>query len=248
MDLGLQGRVALVTGAARGIGAAVVRSLAREGCDLVLVDHVQGGLDDLVADVEGLDRSALVLEVDVRDLEGAATAVERVRSELGRLDILVANAGIARDRVVWKMEEEAWDEVIDVNLKGCFTFARAAIPVMRERAWGRIVAIASINGLRGKFGQTNYAASKAGLIGLCKSLAREVGRYGVTTNVVAPGMVMTEMAAGLPDPIIQAALDETVLDRLAESEDVADVVSFLCSDRARHITGEVVRVDGGQCI
>jgi len=249
MDLGLKGRIALVTGAARGIGAAIARSLAREQCDVALLDlEGMAGLEEVAEEVRSLGARALVVEGDVRDAEAAVRTVQEIQKELGGLDVLVANAGITRDAVIWKMEEEAWDEVIDVNLKGCFTFARAVAPVLRERSWGRIVAVASINGIRGKFGQSNYAASKAGLIGLCKSLARELGRYGVTANVVAPGMVRTEMAAGLPERFTKAAMDESVLGRLAEPEEVADAVAFLCSERARHITGEVVRVDGGQCI
>ncbi len=249
MDLGLVGRVALVTGAAQGIGAAVARSLAQEGCDVAVLDRTAGACLDRVAEqIRAHGRRALVIEGDVRDMEGAARTVQRVQAELGSLDILVANAGISRDAVIWKMDEAAWNDVIDVNLKGCFTFSRAAAPALRARSWGRIVAVASINGIRGKFGQSNYAASKAGLIGLCKSLARELGRFGVTVNVVAPGMVRTEMAARLPAPVIQTAVDEGVLGRLAEPDDVADAVAFLCSERARHITGEVVRVDGGQCI
>jgi acetoacetyl-CoA reductase/3-oxoacyl-[acyl-carrier protein] reductase len=146
------------------------------------------------------------------------------------------------------MTEAAWDDVLDVNLKGCWTMARAAVPTMRAQGWGRIVAITSINGLRGKFGQANYAASKAGLIGLTKALARELGAFGVTVNAVAPGMVMTEMARALPEQVVDQARAEAVLGRLAEPGDIADAVTFLCSERARCVTGEVLRVDGGQYI
>ncbi len=247
MDLGLVGRVALVTGAAKGIGAAVARRLAEEGCVLALIDREHGPeLDGVVEQVRDFGGSVLPLELDVRDAAGAERAVQQVLDELGTIDIFVANAGITRDRVVWKMEEDAWDDVIDVNLKGCFTFARAVAPVFRSRRWGRIVAIASINGLRGKFGQANYSASKAGMIGLCKTLAIELGPSGVTVNVVAPGMVMTDMVAGLPERFLESARAESVLDRLGEPEDVADAVTFLCSGRARHITGTVLQVDGGQ--
>ena len=249
MDLGLSGRVAIVTGAARGIGAATALSLAREGCDLCLVDLPDNGaLGDVSHRVRALDRRVVVVEGDVRDAATAAEAVRRVEEMSGGLDIAVCNAGITRDTVIWKMDEEAWDEVIAVNLRGCFTFARAAALQFRHRDWGRIVGIASINGLRGRFGQTNYAASKAGLVGLFKSLARELGRFGVTANVVAPGMVRTDMAQQLSDDRLQAAVDEGVVGRLAEPDDVADAVTFLCSDRARHITGAVVKVDGGQYI
>jgi 3-oxoacyl-[acyl-carrier protein] reductase len=167
---------------------------------------------------------------------------------LGRLDILVCNAGITRDAVVWKMSEEAWDQVLDVNLKGCFTFCRAAAPVFRAQRSGRIVTISSINGLRGKVGQANYAASKAGMVALTKTLARELGPSGVTVNCVAPGLVATEMMASLPTEVLDRALKESALGRIAQPEDVAQVVAFLCSDRARHVTGEVIKVDGGQYI
>jgi 3-oxoacyl-[acyl-carrier protein] reductase len=146
------------------------------------------------------------------------------------------------------MTEEQWDAVLDANLKGSFAVARAAAPALRENQWGRIVLIGSINGRRGKFGQANYAASKAGLVGLGKTLARELGRFGITVNVVAPGMVATPMTAVLPAEAIARAEEEAVLRRIAEPRDVADAVTFLCSDRARHITGTVVPVDGGQDI
>lgn len=247
MDLGLTGRVALVTGAARGIGAAIAAGLAREGCDLALLDTDIGQeMEGVVAEVEDLGRRALPAAADVRDFGRAEEVVAEVVERFGGLDILVCNAGITRDAVVWKMDEAGWDDVLDVNLKGCFTYAHAAAPVLRERGWGRIVAVASINGLRGKFGQANYSASKAGLIGLAKTLARELGRSGVTVNVVAPGMVLTDMARELPERFLDAARAETVLDRLATPGDVASLVTFLCSTAAGHITGEVVRVDGGQ--
>jgi 3-oxoacyl-[acyl-carrier protein] reductase len=167
---------------------------------------------------------------------------------LGRLDILVCNAGITRDAVVWKMPEEAWDEVLDVNLKGCVAFCRAAAPTFRSQAHGRIVTLASINGLRGKVGQANYAASKAGVVALTKTLARELGPSGVTVNCVAPGLVATEMAAALPAEVTEQARKETALGRIAQPADVAQVVVFLCSEPARHVTGEVIKVDGGQYI
>jgi 3-oxoacyl-[acyl-carrier protein] reductase len=233
VDLDLAGQVALVTGAGRGIGAAVARELAREGCDVALVD---------------LGTFAGAEAVDVTDLAAADTAVAATVHALGRLDILVCNAGITRDAVVWKMSEEAWDQVLDVNLKGCFTFCRAAAPVFRAQRSGRIVTLSSINGLRGKVGQANYAASKAGIVALTKTLARELGPSGVTANCVAPGLVATEMTVTLPTEVLDRALKESALGRVAQPEDVAQVVTFLCSDRARHVTGEVVKVDGGQYI
>ncbi len=241
--------MALVTGAGRGIGAAVARALAHDGYDVCLLDVVDGAAIRGVADeVRSLGRRCVTAIADVRSPDEARRAVQAAVSELGGLHALVCNAGITRDAVVWKMTEQAWDDVLAVNLKGCFTMVHAAVPALRSEGWGRIVTVASINGLRGRFGQANYAASKAGLIGFTKSVAREVGAFGVTANVVAPGMVMTEMAKALPERFQAVALEDSVLGRLTEPEDVADAVAFLCSDRARAVTGEVLRVDCGQYI
>jgi 3-oxoacyl-[acyl-carrier protein] reductase len=198
--------------------------------------------------IRDLGRRALPLQTDVTDFAAAQEAVDRVVSELGGLDVLVCNAGITWDGVVWKMTEEQWDKVIDTNLKGYFNYNRAAARVFKDQRRGKIVNITSINGIRGKFAQSNYSASKAGNIALTKALARELGKFNVNVNAVAPGMVMTEMAEKIPPEFLNAAVKETVLGRIAASEDVADVVAFLCSDRSRHVTGEVVKVDGGQYI
>lgn len=247
MDLGLHGRVALVTGAGRGIGAAIARALAAEGCDVALVElAVDGPVQRVAEEIRALGRRAHPVACDVRDFDAAGSAVERVVRELGGLHVLVCNAGITRDAVSWKMSEAEWDDVLAVNLKGCFNFVRAAVPALREAAWGRVVAVSSINGLRGKFGLANYAASKAGLVGLAKSLARELGAFGVTVNVVAPGMVLTDMVRTLPDEVLEGARSEAVTGRLAEPGEVASAVTFLCSEAAGSITGETLRVDGGQ--
>jgi 3-oxoacyl-[acyl-carrier protein] reductase len=249
MDLGLMGHAAIVTGGRSGIGAAIALGLAHEGCDVALVDQVVDDRARAVArGIEATGRRALLLEADVRDFAAAEAVVGDAVKEFGRLDIMVGNAGVTADALSWKMTEEQWDTVLDVNLKGCFAYARAAAPVLRERHGGRIVFIASINGLRGKAGQANYTASKAGVIALGKTLARELGRSNVTVNVVAPGMVRTGMTEALPGEVVQRAVDETVLGRIATPEDIADAVVFLCSERARHVTGAVLRVDGGQDI
>jgi 3-oxoacyl-[acyl-carrier protein] reductase len=248
MDLGLAGRTALVTGGRRGIGAAVVRALAAEGMKVAILDRVGGEeLEAVLRHVENGGGQALGLEGDAADFGTAEDAVARVVGEWGGLDVLVCSAGVTRDRVSWKMTAEEWDEVLRVNLTGTFACARAAGAAMRGRGeGGRIVAVSSINGLRGKFGQTNYAASKAGVHGLVKALARELGPAGVTVNAVAPGLVKTPMTEDLPQEVISRSLDETVTGRLTDPEDVANAVVFLASRLAGQVTGEILTVDGGQ--
>jgi len=249
MQRDLVGRSTLVTGAGRGIGAAIARELARQGSDVALVDL--GSYDEaavVAAELRARGRKAIALRADVSDFIAAEDAVAAAVEALGHLDGLVCNAGITRDAVSWKMTEAAWDAVLDVNLKGCFAFCRAAAPGFRAQKRGRIVTIASINGMRGKFGQSNYAASKAGVIGLTKALARELGPSGVNVNCVAPGFIRTEMTAKLPPAVVERAVEEAALGRLGETEEVAAVVAFLLSDQARYVTGEIIKVDGGQYI
>lgn len=247
MNLALSGQAALVTGAGRGIGAAIVRELARAGCDVALVEFgAFAEAESLAGELRDAGRRSIAIRADVSDFAGAEQTVAAAVDALGRMDHLVCNAGIARDAMSWKMTEEQWDQVIDVNLKGCFAYCRAVAGLFRKQLHGRIVNIASVNGLRGKAGQSNYAASKAGIIALTRTLARELGPKGVNVNCIAPGMVRTEMTAKLPPAVLESALADTPLGRMAEPEDVARVVVFLCSEASRHITGEVIRVDGGQ--
>lgn len=249
MNLGLEGKVAIVTGGSRGIGAAISLELARQGCDVALTCKGRlAAAQEVVAAIAALGRRGLAVQTDVADFAAAEATVARVVAEFGRLDILVCNAGITWDGVIWKMTEEQWDAVIDTNLKGYFTYNRAAAQLFKEQRSGKIVNVSSINGLRGKFAQTNYSAAKGGNNALTKALARELGKFDVNVNAVAPGMVMTEMAATIPPEFLNKAVNETVLGRIASAEDVAHVVAFLCSDYARHITGEVIKVDGGQYI
>ena len=245
----LDHRVAVVTGAARGIGRAIAIELASCGADIVLADVCpDADAADTHRAVVAAGRRAVFVQGDVALPADAVRMVTAALGTFGRLDILVNNAGISRDAMVWRMTDEQWDAVLQVSLKGPFNTIRAVAPIFKQQASGRIVNIASINGLRGKFGQSNYAAAKAGVIGLTKSVARELGRFGVTCNAVAPGLIDTDMTRQLPADVRQKALDEIVLGRIGTPEDVAGVVAFLCTDKARHVTGEVIKVDGGQYI
>jgi 3-oxoacyl-[acyl-carrier protein] reductase len=245
----LEGKVAIVTGGSLGIGSAIALALAKEGADVALNYRKHDAeAKAIVEEIEAMGRRGMAIKADVAKTEDAENMVKIVSKELGSLDILVCNAGINMDSVIWKMTEEQWDTVMDVNLKGYFNYARAVAPKFKEQKHGKIVNITSINGLRGKFGQSNYSASKGGIIALTKTLARELGRYNINANAVAPGMIGTEMMLRLPEEWKQKAVDETVLGRIGTPEDVANVVVFLCTEKAKHITGEVIKVDGGQYI
>ena len=247
MDLGLRGKKAIVTGGASGIGAAIVLELAREGCDVAIVDRLpEEDARELIHALEATGARSHYVQADVRDPGLADRSVAAILEAFGGLDILVCSAGVRQDAMSWKMTVAQWDEVISVNLTGCFHWNRAAAAVLRNRRSGRIVNISSINGLRGKLGQANYAASKAGVIALSKTLARELGPSGITVNVVAPGMVRTSMTSELPRAVVDSALRETLTERLAEPEDCAAAVVFLCSERASRVTGHVLQVDSGQ--
>ena len=245
----LEGKVALVTGGRVGIGRAIALDLAANGANVAIVSrHDDSVAREVVAKIEALGRSGLSIQADVGIFADAALVVKRVIDTFGRLDILVNNAGINQDVVVWKMEEEQWDEVIKTNLKGYFNYIRAVALLFKDQAHGVIVKVISINALRGKFGQANYAASKAGIIGLTKTVAKELGKYNVNVNAVAAGLIETEMVARAPESVRQMALAESALGRIGKVEDIAYLTSFLCSPKAAHITGEVIKVDGGQYI
>lgn len=235
-SISLRGKVALVTGASGGIGAACAKLFLEAGARVLSCDLPKREIPP------GTERHSC----DLADPEAIASMAAHLRKEVGELHLLVHAAGITRDAVLWKMEREAWDGVMAVNLDSGFHLLRTLAPLIRECGGGSVVLVASINGERGKLGQANYAASKAGLIALGKTAAIELGRSGVRVNCIAPGWIDTPMTAALPEEYKQRAIAESALGRTGVPEDVANAALFLCSDLARHITGQVLRVDGGQ--
>jgi 3-oxoacyl-[acyl-carrier protein] reductase len=242
-DRELEGQVALVTGGSRGIGAAVCAELGRAGAEVVV--NYTANADAAEAVRTAIGGSAHAVRGDISTMEGATGLVEQVESEIGPIAILVNNAGITRDNLIMKLAEEDWRSVIDTNLGGAFFTCRAVARPMLKRRAGAIVNMSSVVGVHGNAGQTNYAASKAGLIGLTKSLAKELGGRGIRVNAVAPGYISTELTDALPEPAREAILKSTPLGRLGTTDDVARAVRFLVSDAAAFVTGHVLAVDGG---
>jgi 3-oxoacyl-[acyl-carrier protein] reductase len=245
----LDNKSAIVTGACMGIGASIAIKLAQYGANVTIIDLKSFEDSKAVIDkISSFGRKSLFIHADTSNFADAAIAVQQVLDEFGSLDILVNNAGINKDAVIWKMSEEEWDSVMNVNLKGYFNYIRHISPIFKEQKHGKIVNVSSINGLRGKFGQSNYSTSKAGVIALTKTVARELGKYSVNVNAVAPGLILTEMMEKLPEDVKNTALNDIVLNRIGMPDDIANTVAFLCSELSRHITGEVIKVDGGQYI
>lgn len=242
----LTGKTALITGATRGIGLAIARHMASEGADIAFA-YVSSDekAQALVQELESLAVRARGFKTDVSSLPAVTEMVQDIVREFGRIDILVNNAGITRDGLIMRMNEEQWDQVIDTNLKSAFNCIKACSMIMMKQRSGSIVTVSSVSGIHGNAGQTNYAASKAGLIGLAKSVAKELASRGIRSNVVAPGFVMTEMTGALPEETLEGWCRSIPLGRGATTLEIAQAVSFLASDQASYITGQVLAVDGG---
>ncbi|RLB70262.1 MAG: beta-ketoacyl-ACP reductase [Deltaproteobacteria bacterium] len=241
----LSGKTALITGCGRGIGKAIALTLARAGADIVVNDIDQETAENLAAEITGLGRKVLICCGSVGSRADIDAIFTKIKDEFEHLDILVNNAGITRDNMLMKMTDQEWDQVMDVNLKGVFYCTRAAAEMMKEQAYGKVVNLTSVTALTGNVGQVNYAASKAGVIGITKTLARELARYQITINAVAPGFIDTPMTASIPDEIKQTIVRGIPLGRAGSPEDVANLVKFLASDESAYITGQIISCNGG---
>jgi len=240
----LENKIAIITGAARGIGQAIAELFAREGAVVILLDLLPEG-KEVAAKITAAGGKAEFHSVSVTDKGALETVFKQIHNTHGRIDILINNAGITRDRTLEKMSEDEWDAVVEVNLKGVFLCTQAAIPYMKEQQYGRIVSAASNVGLRGNFGQTNYAATKAGVIAMAKTWTVELGKYGITANAVAPGFTMTEMVQKIPEAHFEAIKKSIPLGTVAQPIDIAYGYLYLASDEARFVSGICLTIDGG---
>lgn len=241
----LKDKVALITGAGLGIGREIALAFAREGCDIAVCDIMEGPACETAKEIEKLGRKSAFYIVDVSKTADVEAIVNKVVDNFGSINILINNAGITRDGLIMRMSESDWDAVLSVNLKGVYNFTKAVVRHMMKARSGRIISISSIVGLMGNPGQANYSASKAGVIGLTKSVAKELASRNITVNAIAPGFIKTRMTEALTELQRKAMLDRIPLNRLGEPQDVANAALFLASDLASYITGQVITVDGG---
>ncbi|MFH5916678.1 3-oxoacyl-[acyl-carrier-protein] reductase [Clostridium perfringens] len=242
----LKDKVAIVTGGTRGIGRAIALKLADHGANIVInYRNSDKEAEELKAILEGKGVKVLTVKCDISNFEDSKNLMDKCKEVFGKIDILVNNAGITKDTLIMRMKEQDFDNVIDVNLKGTFNCAKHASAIMLKQRFGKIINMTSVVGIAGNAGQVNYAASKAGVIGLTKSLAKELGSRGITVNAVAPGFINTDMTASLSEKVKEEASKNIPLKRLGDPEDVANLVGFLASDAANYITGQVINVDGG---
>ena len=241
----LANQIAVVTGAGRGIGRAIALKFAAAGADVVCVSRTAENAEKAAAEVRALGRRAWAFAVDVSDPAAIAAAAEKILAETGRVDVLVNNAGVTKDGLLMRMSEADWDTVLDTNLRGAFLFTKAFTRTFLKQRSGRIINLASVIGLIGNAGQCNYAASKAGLIGFTKSVAKEFGSRGVTCNAIAPGFIATDMTAALDDKLKEALLKQIPLGALGEPDDIAEAALYLAGPGGRYVTGQVLTVDGG---
>jgi 3-oxoacyl-[acyl-carrier protein] reductase len=246
----LSNKVAIVTGSARGIGKAIALKLAEVGADVVVNDIAAAAdaLEGTAKEIRALNRKALAVTADVSSSADVARLIEAAATTMGRIDILVNNAGVTRDSLLMRMSDEDWDTVLNIDLKSAFLCTRAVLRLMMKQRWGRIVSIASVVGIMGNAGQANYASAKAGIIGLTRSIAKEVGSRGITANAIAPGFIETRMTEQLDEKQRQALVQRIPLGSIGTPRDVAEAVAFLASEEAKYITGQVLGIDGGMSL
>ena len=242
----VKNRVAVVTGAGRGIGRGIAEALARDGLHVICVSKSESSCGAAADAIRQAGGQADALSVDVSSGEQIRQACEQLLEKHECVDILVNNAGITRDGTLHKMSYDDWSEVMRINLGGCFNMAKACFPGMRERGWGRIVNIGSINGQAGQYGQVNYAAAKSGIHGFTKALAQEGAKFGITVNAIAPGYIDTDMVAAVPEPVLEKIVAKIPVGRLGEAKEIARGVAFLCSEDAGFLTGSTMSINGGQ--